>query len=100
MIHHEMSAAFPPKLSGGAEKLRDRLNSIAGWTDARLAPSVSAQGVAGLIVSELGITPEMVESLHNTARIWANEDGDLPEMYIANKAADALATLLEVAGRE
>ncbi len=88
-IHPEMRAAFPKEeLSDGAERLRERLNSIPGWTDARLAPLVSAQEVAGLIVTELGIDAELVESLRIRLGTRAHD-----------RAAGVMATLLEVAGK-
>ena len=85
-IHPEMSAAFPSKLSEGAEKLRERLEGI----PARYVSSPNlflAPVIASAIVSELGITPEMVGILR------PNSGGRLEDIAVA------LSTLLEVAGK-
>lgn len=71
-------------MSPEAERLSDRLEEWVGQT----------QEIARAIVSELGITPEMVSVL-------AGDRGINPGRSIVSitwDAADALAVLLEVAG--
>ncbi len=72
-------------MSPEAERLREKLASAVAYTP-------YAKDIARVVVTELGITDEMVKRVTNAA--------SLPDPYIRKaklrKAADALATLLEV----
>ena len=85
MIHPSMKAAFPPKLSEGAERLRYTLHYR----------HLTAEALARSIVAQLGITPEMVEDV----RPLVQPSTRAPHAMNQNAAAIALATLLEVAGQ-
>ena len=85
-IDEGMKQAFPPKLSEGAERLRDKIHRLHG---------LSAEALAGIIVAEFGITPAMVEDV----RPLLQPSTRTPHAMNLNAAAIALATLLEVAGQ-
>ena len=80
-----MKAAFPPKLSEGAERLRYTLHYR----------HLTAEALARSIVAQLGITPAMVEDV----KPMLQPSSGHPHAINQAAAADALATLLEVAGR-
>ena len=81
-----MKAAFPPELSKGAERLTVVVDELVGF---------EASVIARAIVTELGITPEMVEDV----KPMLQPSSGHPHAINQAAAADALATLLEVAGR-
>ena len=102
-----MKAAFPPKLSEGAARLRDVICAVPTWMSSdphnqKQYDYHKGKETAQAIVTELGITPEMVEVLkrldgdlrHNSFKAG----GDGPESA-AGEVAHALSTLLEVAGQ-
>ena len=86
-IDEGMKAAFPTKLSERAERLTVVVDEVVGF---------EASVIARAIVTELGITPDMVSILRTAFNIS-------PHRAYANdrvlEAADALSTLLEVAGQ-
>lgn len=91
-------------MTEAAMDLRDRLDMV--LLDDRNAVRVEAEGnsdtvcqrFAQAIVSELGITPEMVEVVGEMARDCLGDCGDHEYAGHGLGAADALSTLLEVAG--
>ena len=90
----------PPKLSEGAERLTGVVGHaqvLSGGFDPSYKPHArEVKRIVAVIVTELGITPEMVGILRSTFdvsphRAYANDRGLM--------AADARETLLEVAGQ-
>ena len=96
----------PPKLSEGAERLTGVVGHaqvLSGGFDPSYKPHArEVKRIVAVIVTELGITPAMVEVLkrldgdlrQNSFKVG----GDGPESA-AGEVAHALSTLLEVAGQ-
>ena len=98
MIHESMKAAFPPKLSEGAARLRDVICAVPTWMSSdphnqKQYDYHKGKETAQAIVTELGITPEMVEDV----RPLVQPSTRAPHAMNQNAAAIALSTLLEVA---
>ena len=85
-IDEGMKQAFPPNLSEEAERLTVVVDELVGF---------EASVIARAIVTELGITPEMVEDV----RPLLQPSTRTPHAMNQNDAAIALSTLLEVAGQ-
>ncbi|MEE8551439.1 MAG: hypothetical protein V3T08_09340 [Gemmatimonadota bacterium] len=97
--YESMNEAFPPKLSEGAAKLMERvkyrLDSMYGAAEmGEPAFTEDAAHLVAAIVTELGITPEMVEDVKPLLQPSRRR----PHATNQSAAASALATLLEVAG--
>ena len=92
-----MKAAFPPKLSEGAEKLREYVAVELGldWDTSNKYHANRVRELIAAIVTELGINPEMVEDV----RPLLQPSSLKPHAMNQNAAAIALSTLLEVAGQ-
>ena len=87
-----MKAAFPPKLSEGAERLKEAMRTAVTTRPYSVPIFVRT---AQAIVTELGITPKMVEDV----RPLVQPSTRAPHAMNQDAAAIALATLLEVAGQ-
>ena len=86
----------PPKLSEGAERLRENVAVELGldWDTSNRYHANRVRDLAAVIVTHFGITPAMVEDV----RPLLQPSIRTPHAMNLNAAAIALSTLLEVAG--